>query len=76
MSPILLLPNDPNFQETLEYLEVLSIQEMSDLNLGFNFAVRIQSGLLEPIIDSELREYIYGGEYDERLAAIAFSEGI
>ncbi|MEH1795875.1 MULTISPECIES: hypothetical protein [unclassified Nostoc] len=40
------------------------------INDGFAFCARAGSGLLEPMTDEELEEYLYGGEYDQRLEQI------
>lgn len=64
-SDILLLPHERAFQETLGW------------NLPFgappesNFIVRADgSGILEPASFKETEEYLYGGEYDERMSEI------
>lgn len=35
-----------------------------------NYVARADSGILEPVSWKQTQEYLYGGEYDERLEAI------
>lgn len=57
-------------------LLILPGNPLYDLTLGLNlppalagsfFVARAGSGLLEAVSEQEFNEYLYGGEYDERL---------
>lgn len=63
-SDLLLLPGDPGFYETLSRPPELN---RDDRQL---FVVKPGSLLMEPVNDSEMIEYLYSGEYDERLSEI------
>jgi hypothetical protein len=58
-------PDTPGFYETLYFRQPpgdFQLGEGSNVRL---FAVRHGSLLFEPIFDSELNDYLLGGEYDE-----------
>jgi hypothetical protein len=65
MSISIWTPDTPGFYETL-----YSRQPPGDLQAGEGsnvrlFAVRHDSLMLQPIFESELDDYLLGGEYDE-----------
>jgi hypothetical protein len=64
MSP-LILPGDPLFDATLGM-----VLPPSPLSTEVCFVARAGSGILEPVTAAQAREYLLGGEYDERLAEI------
>ncbi|NET39720.1 MAG: hypothetical protein F6K19_48470 [Cyanothece sp. SIO1E1] len=43
---------------------------MEHLNGEVVWVARADTGLIEPVSHSEAREYVWGGEYDERLEAM------
>lgn len=67
----LILPGDPQFDRTLAMAPPPNWREIAARNTGeFAFIMRSDSGLMEPVSHRELDEYLYGGEYEERLEAI------
>jgi hypothetical protein len=64
-----MLPGDPGFNEILSTSLPTGWEHVRAQNAGECFFVAdSQTGLLRPANDRELDEYLYGGEYDERLA--------
>ena len=66
----IILPGDPLFEETLlsprpDWQQVAA----RDTNT-YAFVAEPGSGLMRPVTEQELDEYLYGGEYDERLSEI------
>lgn len=56
---LIMLPSDQGFQEMLS---------VPPPNKGqTDFVVRVQGHLMEAVNISELREYLEGGEYEERM---------
>lgn len=64
-SDILYLPGDPEYEWTLG--NRLPPCPLTDDHV---FVARAGSGLLEPASESEMQEYLLGGEYDDRLSEI------
>ena len=66
----LILPGDPLFDLTL-LTPRPDWREKADADGNqYAFAVDPDNGLARPVTSQELEEYLYGGEYDERLAQI------
>lgn len=66
-APVLILPNDPLFDWTLATAPPPGSQ-------GADFLVAdSESGILRPATNSELQDYLFGGEYDDRQRAIGDS---
>ncbi|MEC4804430.1 MAG: hypothetical protein SAJ12_10510 [Jaaginema sp. PMC 1079.18] len=64
----LILPGTIEFEETLATVLPYNWQEIAYSACGdYNFIARAGSGVLEAVHESEAREYLYGGEYDQRL---------
>ena len=64
----LILPGDPLFDRTLAMTPPANWREIAARTTGeFAFIMRSDSGLMEPVSHRELDEYLYGGEYEERL---------
>lgn len=68
----LLLPGDPGFDEILGHTLPIDWQQVAYENFGeYAFVVRPGSGgLMECVPVEEATEYVFGGEYDERLEEI------
>jgi hypothetical protein len=65
MSSLLLLPGQPGFDETMATAMQPGWQQTRDSADGFfAFALRAD-GLMVPLADDELDDYLLGGEYDE-----------
>lgn len=64
---MIILPGDPEFELTLGIISPPSTAEAV-------FIVRAGSLLMEPVSPAEATEYLYGGEYEERLAEIDADE--
>lgn len=74
---MLILPGDPGFDFTLATAIPpgwLAVAEQ--IGQQCSFVADRDSGLLRPATDQELTEYLYGGEYDERLEDIEAIEAI
>ena len=69
-SSLLILPGCRLFDETL------ALNLPPGHTAGCNFVARADSGILEPVNDKELTEYLDGGEYQERLANCDEDEAI
>ena len=68
---LILLPGDPGFDLTLSTSIPPHWRQTTHQDPdGFAFCARAGSGLLEPMTDKELEEYLYGGEYSQRLEEI------
>lgn len=71
----LIYPGDPEFDEWLS-IPPQSWREVADRNSGnFCFVARSGSGILEAVSGAEATEYLYGGEYDERLEDMGEDDG-
>ncbi len=64
---MIILPGDEAYYQTLATIP-------PDFQKGQTLICREGSELLEAVQDKTLREYLYGGEYEERLAQIEFQE--
>ncbi|MBD1899263.1 hypothetical protein NDI44_08665 [Trichocoleus sp. DQ-A3] len=72
---ILIYPGDPEFEGILGTVLPLDWRKTAWQFCGdFNFIVDSQSGLMRVANFEETREYLEGGEYDERLNNIGDSE--
>lgn len=69
MSEFLLLPGDPEFSRILA-TPPPNWSHFARSEPDFAFVVRADTGLLEPVGQADLDEYLEGGEYDDRLAEI------
>ncbi|MEH2198638.1 hypothetical protein [Nostoc sp.] len=70
-SRLIILPGDPEFDWTLQTSIPPHWRQVAQQDPGgFAFCARAGSGVLEPMTDEDLEEYLYGGEYDERLEQI------
>lgn len=62
----LILPGDPLFDLTLDTSISPDWRNVQNPTSGCVYMVKdSSSGLMRPATDSELNEYLYGGEYDE-----------
>lgn len=67
----LILPGDPEFDETLGIALPPGWEDYANhLGEACSFVVDPHSGLMRPASPEELDDYLYGGEYEERLNAI------
>ncbi|MGG6293797.1 hypothetical protein ACQ4M4_05175 [Leptolyngbya sp. AN02str] len=67
----LILPGHPLFDETLATALPPDWQAVaSRINQAPIFVASATDGILRPATPDELTEYLYGGEYDERLDAL------
>ena len=65
---MLILPGDPEFDQTLGRNLPPNWGQVAGQNSGcFHFVARSGSGILEPVGAQDLEEYLEGGEYEERL---------
>ena len=64
--PQLILPGDPEFEETLAWAFPPDWRQVAYRNPDFGFICRPGSFLLEAVSRREFEEYAYGGEYDLR----------
>lgn len=72
---MILLPGDPGFAETLAAPPPNWGDVAARDGSSYAFAVRPGSGgVAEAVTLSELEDFIYGGEYDERLDEIDVEE--
>ncbi|NJR41148.1 MAG: hypothetical protein HC781_22780 [Leptolyngbyaceae cyanobacterium CSU_1_4] len=68
---MLILPGNPEFDQTLGRNLPPNWGAVAAQNSGcFHFVARAGSGILEPVGEQELEEYLHGGEYDQRLTEI------
>ncbi|MBD2465780.1 hypothetical protein H6G89_32850 [Oscillatoria sp. FACHB-1407] len=69
LSPsLLILPGDPEFDLTLSCsLPPGWVEVARHMSQQIAFVASADSGLLRPATNAELTEYLYGGEYGERL---------
>lgn len=61
----LIYPNHPDFYQILHSKPPPGWREKVGNNFSGAFAVRNDSLLIQPLSQSELDDYLYGGEYDE-----------
>ncbi len=68
---MLILPGDPEFDVTLSMMLPPNSEAAShQAGCQVIFAAEAGSGILRPLAGKELEEYLYGGEYDERMEEI------
>lgn len=68
MTSPLILPGSPEFEATLGMSLPPGWQQEADRLSGeFAFVADAASGLLRPCSAEELEDYLWGGEYEERL---------
>lgn len=65
----LILPGNPLFDLTLATPRP-DWQRVASLDRQYAFVAEPGSGLMRPVTQKELDDYIYGGEYQERLKEI------
>ena len=71
----LILPGEWEFEETLASVLPFGWQDLAHrLGGDYGFVVDSESGLLRVESGKGVREYLEGGEYDERLEAIELDE--
>lgn len=63
----IILPGDPGFYETLGNLPPNWGQVAANTSGDFSLIARAGTGILEAVSTQEVEEYLWGGEYDERL---------
>ncbi len=74
---MILLPGDPGFSETLAAPPPNWGEVAARDGSSYAFAVRPDSGgVAEAVTLSELEDFLYSGEYDERLDEIAAEEAL
>ncbi|WP_414527860.1 hypothetical protein [Nodularia chucula] len=71
---VIILPGDPSFDWTLTCPPPNWRQAAAKDPDGFAFVVEPGSGLVRVATATDLEEYLYGGEYDERLDEIDEAE--
>ena len=72
---IIILPQNPLFYETLENIDLFwnfHKNQRSDENL--NLIVDFETGVLKNATHKEFEEYLFGGEYDERMKILSDQE--
>lgn len=68
MESLLILPGDPEFDQTLAMALPPNWQSLADQYGGdYGFVADSQTGMLRIENSLGIREYVNGGEYDERL---------
>lgn len=71
----LLLPGDPGFYETLGRQLPPDWQEIASNHPDFVFVAKAgNGGVLTPVAWEEAEDYLYGGEYAQRLAELEEEE--
>lgn len=71
----LILPGDPEFDWTLATSLPPDWRDVADrIGEHCTFVASLGSGVLRPVTPEELEDYLWGGEYDERLAEMADDE--
>ncbi len=72
MNNLIILPNDPDFNLTLAQLKRPDWRAIARKENWISFVCDADSGLLRPVSESELEDYLEGGEYEE----VVGSEGM
>ena len=67
---MLILPGNPLFDLTLATSRPDWRDTAARDGTTYAFVAEAGSGLMRPVTESELEDYLYGGEYDARLAEI------
>ena len=70
----LCLPGDPEFDLWLAQPPAFWRHKADQVGDQVAYAADSESGLLRPVSASELIEYLEGGEYDDRQAAIGAAD--
>ena len=70
MSDYLILPGMPDFDDTIATIMPFDWREIAEKHNDFTFIARSSSGLLEAVPNAQAIDYLYGGEYDQRLSEI------
>lgn len=74
---MLLLPGDPEFDQTLGVSLPPGWEQERDRNSGeYAFVADAETGILRPCSAQELEEYLEGGEYEARLRAMGDDEAL
>ena len=74
---MLILPGDPLFNLTLASSMPPGWQSVAaSQGSQIAFAASADSGVLRPVNQKDMIEYLYGGEYDERMNATEEEDGI
>lgn len=74
---LIILPCDPEFHQTIgQNLPPGWVDESNRIGYACRFVVSPETGLMRPVTNEELDEYLYGGEYDERLEQIGQADGL
>ena len=66
----LILPGTTVFNETLSQVPFWWKEYASQNDGWCNFGVDVESGLLKPLNKRETHEYLFGGEFEERIKQI------
>jgi hypothetical protein len=70
-SRTIILPGDPEFDLTLATSIPPDWKYASSIDPdGFGFAAAPGSGIFRPLTSADLEDYLYGGEYEERMNEI------
>lgn len=65
------MPGDPQFDSTLAVNLPFGWRNNANQNHGeIAFVADSSTGLLRPVNNAQLEDYLYGGEYDERMGEI------
>lgn len=70
---MIILPGTPLFYESISQLQSLQISFEADDNYGF-IALPGNCGLLQAVTPERAKEYLYDGEYDQRLEELEEEE--
>lgn len=73
---LIILPGDPEFDLTLCSLPPGWVEVANRIGQQIAFVASPDSGLLRPATDAELTDYLYGGEYDERMQQLEVIDGV
>lgn len=72
LSSTLILPGSLEFESTLGRLPPGWQSQAHHTGDSFGFVADVETGLLRFATGGEMREYVLGGEYEERLDAMGF----
>jgi hypothetical protein len=74
---LIILPCDPEFHQVVGWNLPPDWKAVADrIGERPTFIVDASSGLMRPATPDELDEYVYGGEYDERLEQIGQADDL
>ncbi len=74
---LLILPCDPEYSEALgQSLPPDWLAVAEKLGQACTFVVSPKTGLMRPATPAELDDYLYGGEYEERLGQVGEVDGL